>query len=928
MTKVVFTTAVPRVSMNPREHLYQRAETEKMMIKTYCHFLLVCVACICVSTDVLAEEPSWQLPDEAGVIDVTKPPYNADNTGKNDCSDAIQKAFSYARQTSKTFKTEDERAVKILYFPAGTYLITKPLGFDGRRFKQGEDKGGVHGYMIIYGESKERTRILLAPNSPEFQGDPTPVILFTEARSTATAYYYGMRNITLEIGENNPGAIGIRYVSNNLGIIDNVAFRNRDADCPADRAIWLPVRRGGLSYLSNIIIEGFRTGIAIEGTFPGYTFENIKLLNQHEAGIVNQGKNIAIRKLVSRNQVPALVVEGEGSITTLLDSELYGESNGPAIVAEGHLLLRNITSQGYGTVLEGKDLKTPNGHLSEYCTHTLTLFDDTPKTTLNLEIKDTPTYPFPKPDEWTIFDTEQQDDDTAALQKLIDSGAELIFVRGVNQRLKLRDTVYLRGNLRVLHGGWTNMDVLNEGAVGKPLFCFQDGKHPVMFFEAFSNMQQRNTFTTFFNQRNQTLVIRDVFMGYGDSSYRSSGRGDLFLHCVVTGGGNFPQLAERSIPAFKFVNQRVWFRSLNPEEWTPDLYIGEGAVVFGLGGKLGEVYGTHLKICDGGRAELFGLMCNNFLSFHKFYGLEVHGRSMSGISIEVEDADVSLGCFHDGKHDFPDPTFVKETRNGKSVALAHADAPLRASEKEQVVAIHYRSSGGGGRESREATKPKPPTRNEHYLQHTFKTKSGHEINYWLMSPEKVETDRKYPLVLSLHGRAGNATAATDLGSPELREKHPCFVMAPVATGEGHWGTPRSLDPQAPLLLALEAMDAFLDKHPIDPDRIYLTGQSLAGADTYNAMHYRPDVFAAAIPVCGISDPNDTDMIMNRASSAFQGKVGSKDRKDFRAQMARELSEGGGPLTNVQYKKAGHNCGCGTYASSETWEWLFLQKREK
>jgi hypothetical protein len=70
------------------------------------------------------------------------------------------------------------------------------------------------------------------------------------------------------------------------------------------------------------------------------------------------------------------------------------------------------------------------------------------------------------------------------------------------------------------------------GAVGKPLFCFQDGKHPVMFFEAFSNAQQRNTFTTFFNERNQTLVIRDVFMGYAYSSYRSIGRGDLFLESV------------------------------------------------------------------------------------------------------------------------------------------------------------------------------------------------------------------------------------------------------------------------------------------------------------------------------------------------------------------------------------------------------------
>jgi predicted peptidase len=200
-----------------------------------------------------------------------------------------------------------------------------------------------------------------------------------------------------------------------------------------------------------------------------------------------------------------------------------------------------------------------------------------------------------------------------------------------------------------------------------------------------------------------------------------------------------------------------------------------------------------------------------------------------------------------------------------------------------------------------------------------------------MSPKKIEEGRQYPLVLALHGLAGNSTAATELGSPELREQYPCFVMAPVSTAEGLWAEPfaeQNKDARATLPVALEAMDALSKRTPIDPDRIYVTGQSMGGAGTYNAMYYRPDVFAAAIPVCGIQDPNDTDMIMNRASSAFQGKVGSKDRKDFRAQMARELSEGGGPLTNVQYKKAGHNCSCGTYASSETWEWLFLQKREK
>ena len=99
------------------------------MKKLRCSLLFLCVAYLCSSTGVLAEEPSYRLPDEAGVIDVTKPPYNADNTGKTDCSDAIQAAFSHANKTTNRFATKDERAIKILYFPAGTYLITKPLDF-------------------------------------------------------------------------------------------------------------------------------------------------------------------------------------------------------------------------------------------------------------------------------------------------------------------------------------------------------------------------------------------------------------------------------------------------------------------------------------------------------------------------------------------------------------------------------------------------------------------------------------------------------------------------------------------------------------------------------------------------------------------------------------------------------------------------------
>jgi predicted peptidase len=287
---------------------------------------------------------------------------------------------------------------------------------------------------------------------------------------------------------------------------------------------------------------------------------------------------------------------------------------------------------------------------------------------------------------------------------------------------------------------------------------------------------------------------------------------------------------------------------------------------------------------------------------------------MTGISIEVDNADVSLGCFHDGSHKFPDPTFIKETRNGKSVALAHADAPARSSKGEEVVAIHYRSSGADYQPK--PAKPRPPTKNEHYVKDTFKTRSGVKIGYWFMTPGKTEAGRKYPLVLALHGLAGNATAATELGTPELREQFPCFVMAPVSTADGFWATPfaeQNKDGKATLPVALEAMDAFIETHPIDPDRIYVTGQSMGGAGTYNAMHYRPDVFAAAIPVCGLSNPGDKNILMKRAIWMHKSKVAWR-------------TQGNHPSKALNYRNSGEHCSGANYASREVWQWLFQQQR--
>lgn len=248
--------------------------------------------------------------------------------------------------------------------------------------------------------------------------------------------------------------------------------------------------------------------------------------------------------------------------------------------------------------------------------------------------------------------------------------------------------------------------------------------------------------------------------------------------------------------------------------------------------------------------------------------------------------------------------------------------------------------GGGttclGAEPEKAAKRKsaPPTRNEHYVEHAFKAKDGTAIDYWIMSPAKIEQGRRYPLVLALHGRGGNTVAATELGSSALRKRFPCFVFAPASTADGHWARPagfgrprkRGRNTKTMLPAALEAMDAFTLKHPIDQKRIYVTGQSMGGVGTFGAMSLRPDVFAAAIPVCGGWDPKNAGKVKHIAIWVFHGDKDKVVPTEYSRKMVEAIRKAGGSPKYTEYEGVGHNSWSKTYASSETWEWLFQQKR--
>src|SRR5260221_4213824 len=153
-------------------------------------------------------------------------------------------------------------------------------------------------------------------------------------------------------------------------------------------------------------------------------------------------------------------------------------------------------------------------------------------------------------------------------------------------------------------------------------------------------------------------------------------------------------------------------------------------------------------------------------------------------------------------------------------------------------------------------------------------KSDWVMPYRLFRPEVAG---KVPLVVYLHGSGGlrnDNVKQLGLGHmfwtrvwllPENQKRFPCYVVVPQ-TDRG-WirydFSQRTEGPakEVPVFgdgarLALEIVNGLCDQVAIDERRIYVTGQSMGGAGTWNVVTYRPQPFAAAVICCGSVSTED------------------------------------------------------------------------
>lgn len=134
------------------------------------------------------------------------------------------------------------------------------------------------------------------------------------------------------------------------------------------------------------------------------------------------------------------------------------------------------------------------------------------------------------------------------------------------------------------------------------------------------------------------------------------------------------------------------------------------------------------------------------------------------------------------------------------------------------------------------------------------------------------------------------------------------------------------EPSESMGLALELLDTFLEDPAVDTNRVYATGLSMGGYGTWDAISRRPEVFAAAIPICGGADVAQAPNLTGVAIWAFHGsKDGSVPVFRSRSMMS-ALWNAGADAHYWEYPDAPHDVWSRTYRNSDVLKWFFAQTK--
>ncbi len=220
---------------------------------------------------------------------------------------------------------------------------------------------------------------------------------------------------------------------------------------------------------------------------------------------------------------------------------------------------------------------------------------------------------------------------------------------------------------------------------------------------------------------------------------------------------------------------------------------------------------------------------------------------------------------------------------------------------------------------------------------------GDTLLYRQLTPDANPT-QKYPLIIFLHGSGERGSdnesqlkwGALNFSTDQMMFKHPAIVVAPQCPANQNWANitraSKTIDtkmienPSKSMDLLRGLIGELIKKQPIDTNRIYITGLSMGGFGVYDAMMRYPNLFAAAIPVCGGGDPSKASTIAHIPMWIFHGASDAAVVPQYSFEMVEALQKAGAHPGFTLYPSVGHFSWLGAYTDEPMIEWLFRQHK--
>lgn len=221
--------------------------------------------------------------------------------------------------------------------------------------------------------------------------------------------------------------------------------------------------------------------------------------------------------------------------------------------------------------------------------------------------------------------------------------------------------------------------------------------------------------------------------------------------------------------------------------------------------------------------------------------------------------------------------------------------------------------------------------------------------YRIMFPKDFSEDKQYRLILFLHGSGerGNDNEKQLVHGSKLfanemvRDSFPAIVIFPQCPEQDYWSDvtidrstmPLGLkfqnkeEPTKALQLVIDMLKNYIGKDYVKNDQVYVMGLSMGGMGTFEVIYREPDIFAAAIPICGGGDPETAGSYAKKIPLwVFHGAHDNVVDPQFSIDMVSAVLKDGGYPRFTLFDFANHNSWDAAFAEPELLKWLFSHRK--